>query len=143
MRKPRKVTLELSMDDLFLIRQALMERSVSLLEPTKYLPQYHEECEEKSQRSLQLADAVTMAYEEIQPDDEWYATHIGKPATKLAFWMDRKGISQQDLSEKTGLLQPAISRFCSGARGLKLARVDTVLKIAGALGKQIEEIIED
>ena len=54
--------------------------------------------------------------------------------TKLQAVRLSKGLTQADIVKRTGITQSAISQFETGIRNFTNARVDTVVKIADALG---------
>ena len=54
--------------------------------------------------------------------------------TKLQAVRLSKGLTQADIVKRTGITQSAISQFEAGIRNFTNARVDTVVKIADALG---------
>lgn len=60
----------------------------------------------------------------------------------LEFWRKTKGMTLKKLSEATGMMIKAISRFETGERELKNASAETVLKLAKALGVSVEELIK-
>lgn len=60
----------------------------------------------------------------------------------LEFWRKTKGMTLKQLSEATGMMIKAISRFETGERELKNASAETVLKLAKALGVSVEELLE-
>ncbi|MEA4869886.1 MAG: helix-turn-helix transcriptional regulator [Christensenella sp.] len=142
MGQPRKVTVEISQDDMMLVMRALFDQIEGLLDDVKYLPESRADRERQSQRTIELYQMFCAEYQERQPDDEWWAERYGKPKNKLSFWMGQQSINQNELAEMTGILQPNIARMLSGARKFSQMRVDTAQKIATALGKQIEELID-
>lgn len=52
-----------------------------------------------------------------------------------------EGMTLKQLSEATGMMIKAISRFETGERKLKNASAETVLKLAKALGVKAEELL--
>ncbi|WCK53816.1 helix-turn-helix transcriptional regulator [Aneurinibacillus sp. Ricciae_BoGa-3] len=42
---------------------------------------------------------------------EWFG--LGKKRSKLGKWLDRRGISQQELEKRSGVSRGTISRLCS------------------------------
>ena len=54
--------------------------------------------------------------------------------TKLQAVRLSKGLTQADIVKRTGITQSAISQFETGIRNFTNARVDTIVKIADALG---------
>lgn len=64
-------------------------------------------------------------------DDAFYAA-LAQRASELR---QARGLSQRELAELCGTTQSAIARFESGARPPKL---DTLLRVAGALDAELE-----
>lgn len=63
--------------------------------------------------------------------------------TKLQAVRLSKGLTQADIVKRTGITQSAISQFETGIRNFTNARVDTVVKIADALGvTDVRELLD-
>ena len=64
-------------------------------------------------------------------------------STKLEMIRCEKGLSQKQLSERSGISQQNISMYEStdSKRNLMTARLSTVMKLAEALGCQVEDLI--
>ena len=63
--------------------------------------------------------------------------------TKLQAVRLSKGLTQADIVKRTGITQSTISQFEAGIRNFTNARVDTVVKIADALGvTDVRELLD-
>ena len=63
--------------------------------------------------------------------------------TKLQAVRLSKGLTQADIVKRTGITQSTVSQFEAGIRNFTNARVDTVVKIADALGvTDVRELLE-
>lgn len=56
------------------------------------------------------------------------------PVNQLAYLRQRRGLTQQQLADKTEILQPHIARLESGERAIAKLQLTTAVKIADALG---------
>ncbi|MBT2718312.1 helix-turn-helix transcriptional regulator [Bacillus sp. ISL-57] len=45
---------------------------------------------------------------------EWFG--LGKNRSKLGKWLDRRGVSQSEVSKITGVSRPTITRLCSDGK---------------------------
>jgi transcriptional regulator with XRE-family HTH domain len=57
--------------------------------------------------------------------------------------LDERGMSQAELAEASGLTAGAISNLLAGTRQIKRLQLDTVTKIATALGVTIDDLISE
>lgn len=62
-------------------------------------------------------------------------------STKLETIRHEKNMTQKRLSELSGIKQSNISEFEDGKRNILTARVDTLMRLAEALGCQVEDLI--
>ena len=63
--------------------------------------------------------------------------------TKLQAVRLSKGLTQADIVKRTGITQSTVSQFETGIRNFTNARVDTVVKIADALGvTDVRELLD-
>jgi putative transcriptional regulator len=62
---------------------------------------------------------------------EWFG--LGKKRSKLGKWLDRRGISQQELEKMSGVSRGTISRLCSDDKNSPTLK--TAKKIINALKK--------
>ncbi|MGN0597763.1 MAG: helix-turn-helix domain-containing protein [Ruminiclostridium sp.] len=62
-------------------------------------------------------------------------------STKLETIRHQMGMTQKELSEKSGIKQSNISDFEVGKRNLLTARVETLMRLAEALHCQVEDLI--
>lgn len=67
---------------------------------------------------------------------------IDDPAARLKYYREYAGLTQQQLAEAAGISVPAIEKYENGTRSLARASVDTVIKIARALGTPLEKLVE-
>ena len=58
----------------------------------------------------------------------------GAPANQLAYMRTREGMTQQQLSQKTGLTITYLSKLETGDRTINNVRLSSAVKIADALG---------
>lgn len=65
-----------------------------------------------------------------------------KENEKLQIKRKEKGLSQSQLAERSGISVRTIQKYEQGARLLKKAESETVLKIAKALSCTVEDLIE-
>ena len=63
--------------------------------------------------------------------------------TKLQKLRLNKGLTQRDISNKTGLNYRTYQQYEQGAKKIDHARFDTILKICIVLDCDIEEILEE
>jgi putative transcriptional regulator len=64
-----------------------------------------------------------------------YSFGLGKQRTRLGRFIDRNGISQLQLTQKSGVSRNEISRLCDGSKDISPNEV-TMLKIIGALRRE-------
>ena len=65
--------------------------------------------------------------------------HILKGTPIIKVWREYLGLTQQDVAQKSGMLQPAYARIESPEAN---PRPDTLLRIASAMGLSIEQLDE-
>jgi DNA-binding XRE family transcriptional regulator len=68
--------------------------------------------------------------EQIEAKKKYYRTLIALRATR-----EEKGLTQDELAERSGIAKATISKIESGKRNVT---VDTLITLAGAMGKKIE-----
>ncbi len=63
--------------------------------------------------------------------------------SRLKYFREDKGMTQQELSEKSGVNLRSIQNYEQGFKDINGAKVVTVLQLAEALGCDVYEIIND
>lgn len=63
------------------------------------------------------------------------------PVNNLAYYRSVAGLSQSQLAEKAGLSVRVLQNYEQGARDLKKAAAETVLRLAQAVGKTVEDLL--
>ena len=63
--------------------------------------------------------------------------------SRLKFFREEKGMTQQELAEKSGVNLRSIQNYEQGFKDINGAKVVTVLSLAEALGCDVYEIIND
>ena len=64
------------------------------------------------------------------------------PAHPIAYFRSVSGLSQQQLSDKSGIVRQQIAKYETGERRIDTAQARTVLRLARALGVTVEDVIE-
>jgi transcriptional regulator with XRE-family HTH domain len=67
---------------------------------------------------------------------------LNKSRTKLGSFLDRHGITQEELSNLSGLSRDGISRLCDGNKSIS-PNENTVVKIVGALRRKGHNVTID
>lgn len=65
----------------------------------------------------------------------WFG--LGKKRTRFGKWIDKKGISQQDISKKTGVNRNTISKLCNDKE--YKPKISTGVKITKPFNKNYED----
>ncbi len=71
------------------------------------------------------------------------ASEVWKPKTKLQEVRVRKGLSQNELIEKSGIPKKTLQRFEQGITLVDGVKLETLCKLCIALNCTIDEILED
>lgn len=91
-----------------------------------------------------------MRYADCQREDgDCYACSLSSygrdchnnPANILAFYRCAAGLSQSQLAEKSGVSVRVLQNYEQGTRDLKKAAAETVLRLAQAVGKTVEDLL--
>ena len=64
-------------------------------------------------------------------------------STKLQTVRKASGMSQRELSEKSGISLRSIQQYEQKAKDINKAAVDSILALANALGCKVEDLIEN
>lgn len=63
--------------------------------------------------------------------------------SRLKYWREEKGMTQQELAEKSGVSLRSIQNYEQGFKDINGAKVVTVLALAEALDVDVYNIIND
>jgi putative transcriptional regulator len=64
---------------------------------------------------------------------------LGKPRSRFGKWLDKQGISQEDLVRKSGVNKSTISRVCSGDAFMpSMKSAAKIIKALRDLGKNVD-----
>lgn len=67
----------------------------------------------------------------------WFG--LGKPRSKFGKWLDKQGISQEELARESGVSKSTISRLCSGdAFAPSMKNASKIVKALRKRGKKVE-----